>query len=73
MREWLARLRNCPIAINQADANVQHYEVPAEFFAAHLGPHRKYSCCLYKTGKETLAEAERLLFFFVYTVSIFTY
>ena len=41
-------------------ANKQHYELPPEFFALTLGPHRKYSCCLFPTGKETLADAERL-------------
>jgi cyclopropane-fatty-acyl-phospholipid synthase len=39
-------------------ANVQHYEVPAEFFALVLGKRRKYSSCLYDTGAETLEEAE---------------
>jgi cyclopropane-fatty-acyl-phospholipid synthase len=39
-------------------ANDQHYELPAEFFALCLGPQRKYSSCLYRTGEESLAEAE---------------
>ncbi len=39
-------------------ANEQHYEVPAEFFALVLGPHRKYSCAHWATGVETLAAAE---------------
>jgi cyclopropane-fatty-acyl-phospholipid synthase len=39
-------------------ANAQHYELPPEFFTAFLGPNRKYSCCLYPTGHETLEEAE---------------
>jgi len=41
-------------------ANEQHYELPPEFFALTLGPRRKYSCCYYETGRETLAEAEYL-------------
>ena len=49
-----------PIAEHAAAANEQHYELPPEFFALTLGPHRKYSCCLYPTGEETLADAERL-------------
>jgi cyclopropane-fatty-acyl-phospholipid synthase len=49
-----------PIAEHADAANEQHYELPPEFFALTLGPHRKYSCCLYPTGQETLAEAERL-------------
>ena len=47
-----------PIAQHTDAANAQHYEVPAAFFGIVLGPHRKYSCCLYETGGETLAEAE---------------
>ena len=39
-------------------ANRQHYELPPEFFALSLGPRRKYSCCLYPSGRETLEEAE---------------
>ncbi len=49
-----------PIAQHADAANQQHYELPPEFFALTLGPHRKYSCCLYPTGDETLADAERL-------------
>jgi cyclopropane-fatty-acyl-phospholipid synthase len=47
-----------PIAEHPADANAQHYELPQEFFGRALGPHRKYSCCLYGPGAETLAQAE---------------
>ena len=49
-----------PIAQHTDAANAQHYEVPAAFFGTVLGPHRKYSCCLYETGRSTLADAERL-------------
>ncbi|WGS52017.1 cyclopropane-fatty-acyl-phospholipid synthase family protein [Paraburkholderia sp. D15] len=54
----LDELRASPIAIETQAANTQHYEVPAAFFHAHLGPHLKYSCCLYPHGDETLADAE---------------
>jgi cyclopropane-fatty-acyl-phospholipid synthase len=40
------------------EANDQHYEVPAEFFAQVLGPNRKYSSCFYKEPASTLQEAE---------------
>ena len=40
------------------EANVQHYEVPAAFFALVLGPNRKYSSCFYKEPASTLQEAE---------------
>jgi cyclopropane-fatty-acyl-phospholipid synthase len=39
-------------------ANEQHYEVPAEFFALALGPHRKYSSCYWPEGTESLELAE---------------
>lgn len=56
---FLDELRAAPIAIEAKAANQQHYEVPAAFFHRHLGPQLKYSCCLYPTGRETLAEAEQ--------------
>ncbi|MBR1122794.1 class I SAM-dependent methyltransferase [Bradyrhizobium lablabi] len=40
------------------EANDQHYEVPAAFFATVLGPNRKYSCCFYNEPASTLQEAE---------------
>jgi cyclopropane-fatty-acyl-phospholipid synthase len=49
-----------PIAQHCDIANTQHYEVPAAFFSMVLGPHRKYSCCLYQTGQESLPAAEHL-------------
>ena len=39
-------------------ANEQHYEVPAEFFALALGPHRKYSCAWWPAETTSLAAAE---------------
>jgi cyclopropane-fatty-acyl-phospholipid synthase len=46
------------IALYSDEADVQHLEVPAAFFALVLGPNRKYSCCYYKVPKSTLQEAE---------------
>src|SRR5882762_2312170 len=40
------------------EANAQHYEVPAAFFARVLGPNRKYSSCFYNGPESTLQEAE---------------
>ncbi len=39
-------------------ANEQHYEVPPQFFALALGPHRKYSSGWWPPGVTGLAEAE---------------
>jgi cyclopropane-fatty-acyl-phospholipid synthase len=47
-----------PIAEHTAAANAQHYELPEAFFGLVLGPHRKYSSCLYTSGTDTLAQAE---------------
>jgi cyclopropane-fatty-acyl-phospholipid synthase len=51
-------MRDHPIAENTQEANEQHYELPAEFFTLALGPHRKYSCCLYGGAADTLGDAE---------------
>ena len=51
-------MASLPIALNTADANAQHYEVPTEFFRLALGPRLKYSCCLYERDDATLGEAE---------------
>jgi len=56
---FACHMSDYPVAIHTADANAQHYEVPARFFELVLGPHRKYSCCLYEAGVDTLAEAEK--------------
>ena len=47
---FVQELRGMPVAINTADANEQHYEVPAEYFLKCLGPRLKYSSCLYPEG-----------------------
>lgn len=55
---FVDEMSSFPVATHTVDANRQHYEVPAEFFGLVLGPHRKYSCCLYRNVDTTLAEAE---------------
>ena len=57
----LAAMRDGPIALAPDTANVQHYEVPAEFFRLVLGPHLKYSCGSWETGATSLAEAEEAM------------
>jgi cyclopropane-fatty-acyl-phospholipid synthase len=56
--EFVTEMRTYPIAEFTDAANEQHYELPPEFFALILGPHRKYSCCLYNTARDDLATAE---------------
>ncbi len=56
--EFAEAMKAYPIATHTDEANAQHYELPAEFFALALGPNKKYSSCLYPVGSETLAQAE---------------
>ena len=56
--EFAAALAASAVALSTEKANEQHYEVPAEFFARVLGPHRKYSCCEWNEGTKTLGDAE---------------
>jgi cyclopropane-fatty-acyl-phospholipid synthase len=56
--EFAAQLYAAPLALVPEKANEQHYEVPAEFFGLALGPHRKYSSCLWQPGVQDLGEAE---------------
>lgn len=55
---FVRSLGQAPVALLTEKANEQHYEVPAAFFQAVLGPHLKYSCALWPEGVNTLAEAE---------------
>jgi cyclopropane-fatty-acyl-phospholipid synthase len=48
LSRFIAQLRDSPVAINTADANAQHYELPTAFFQRVLGKHMKYSCCQYE-------------------------
>lgn len=54
----VTRLREGPVATGARAANEQHYEVPAAFFGAVLGRHRKYSCGYWPEGAASLDDAE---------------
>jgi cyclopropane-fatty-acyl-phospholipid synthase len=47
-----------PVALVPGLANEQHYEVPADFFAIALGPHRKYSSAWWPEEAGDLGQAE---------------
>ena len=55
---FVALMDAAQVAPLPALANEQHYEVAQELFGAVLGPHRKYSCCLFATGCDSLEAAE---------------
>jgi cyclopropane-fatty-acyl-phospholipid synthase len=57
-RLFVETMNNFPVAIHTDEANSQHYEVPADFFARALGPQRKYSCCFYPHDDTSLEQAE---------------
>ncbi|KAK0551356.1 hypothetical protein OC846_003317 [Tilletia horrida] len=60
-QQFIETLKSSDIAIETDKANEQHYEVDTDFILTTLGPRAKYSCCLYETGKESLAEAENAM------------
>jgi len=60
-RELAERLWAGPITVGVDEANVQHYEVPPEFFELMLGPHLKYSSAWWPDGVETLEAAEEAM------------
>lgn len=57
-QSFLASLRAAPLAVQTDKANEQHYELPPALFEAMLGPQRKYSCCWWPEGVDTLEAAE---------------
>lgn len=59
LNELVEELKTSPIAINTADANEQHYEVPTEFYQQVLGKHMKYSCGYWQNGAKNQDEAEK--------------
>ncbi len=58
LQQRIAEFESSPIAVDTGAANEQHYEVPPEFFVKALGPHLKYSCCLWEPGVKDLSAAE---------------
>ena len=61
LMQFVAQLRQSPVAIRTDAANAQHYEVPAEFFSHVLGPQMKYSCALWNADTKDLSEAEEAM------------
>ncbi len=60
-QSFVEALGSAPLALLPEKANEQHYELPAAFFGAVLGAHRKYSSCFWGQGENaarTLAQAE---------------
>ncbi|MBB3181552.1 cyclopropane-fatty-acyl-phospholipid synthase family protein [Variovorax sp. Sphag1AA] len=58
-QHFVERMRTAALALLPERANEQHYELPPEFFATVLGPHRKYSSAYWPQGTTTLSNAEQ--------------
>lgn len=56
--DFADELATSRVALETGMANVQHYEVPAEFFELVLGPNLKYSSAYWPQGTPDLAAAE---------------
>ena len=56
--KFLDAMRSAELAPLPEKANEQHYEVPAAFFGAALGRHRKYSSGYWPAGVDSLDAAE---------------
>jgi cyclopropane-fatty-acyl-phospholipid synthase len=59
LMKLIAELKASPIAINTAEANEQHYEVPADFFTLVMGKYMKYSSGYWKQGVNDIDTSER--------------
>jgi len=65
LRDFIAAMREAPLAPAPKESNIQHYEVPPALFTHMLGPWLKYSACVWpkdQLGRKpgpAHAEAER--------------
>ena len=59
--QFIERLKASPIAINTAEANAQHYEVPTRFYQLCLGKRLKYSSAYWPEGCNSLNQAEKAM------------
>jgi cyclopropane-fatty-acyl-phospholipid synthase len=58
---FISELGRSPVALLPERANAQHYEWPAAFFEAVLGPQLKYSSAYFPPGVTGLVEAEEAM------------
>jgi cyclopropane-fatty-acyl-phospholipid synthase len=58
IQRFIEDMKEAPIAISTDKANIQHYELPSSFFSKVLGKHMKYSGDFWKTGVDSLDQAE---------------
>jgi cyclopropane-fatty-acyl-phospholipid synthase len=58
LMDLIDQLKASPIAVNTADANQQHYEVPTQFYQYCLGKNLKYSSGYWKPGVNDIDTSE---------------
>ncbi len=58
LMQLIDELKASPIAVNTADANEQHYEVPTKFYMYCLGKYLKYSSGYWKDGVTDIDTSE---------------
>jgi cyclopropane-fatty-acyl-phospholipid synthase len=58
LMKLIGELKASPIAVNTAEANEQHYEVPTKFYQYCLGKHLKYSSGYWKPGVTHIDQSE---------------
>src|SRR5205814_3305739 len=61
LMQFVAQLKASPIALNTAEVNAQHYEVPTRFYQLCLGKHLKYSSAYWPKGCNSLDQAEEAM------------
>jgi cyclopropane-fatty-acyl-phospholipid synthase len=59
LMQLIDELKISPIAVNTADANKQHYELPTEFYQYCLGKHLKYSSGYWNNGVTDIDVSEK--------------
>jgi cyclopropane-fatty-acyl-phospholipid synthase len=59
LMQLIAQLKASPIAVNTAEANEQHYEVPTQFYQYCLGKHLKYSSGYWNPGVTDIDTSEK--------------
>jgi cyclopropane-fatty-acyl-phospholipid synthase len=59
--QFIAELKQSPVALHTGDANAQHYEVPPGFFQLVLGRRLKYSGAYWADTTRNLDEAEEAM------------
>lgn len=56
---WMPSLSQPPAVFPHTCLPPAAPQVPTPYFEQVLGPHKKYSCCLYNTPGDSLEQAEQ--------------